>query len=122
MPRSLPEWQGRTADSPVPPRVRLRVYDKFNGRCAGCGFSLRGKPWICDHVIALINGGENRENNLQPLGDACCNKGKNKRDVAEKSRTYDVRSKHVGAKKKSGFLTNKTGPFRKKMDGTVERR
>lgn len=122
MARSLPEWRGSTADTPVPPRVRLRVYDKFKGRCAGCGAALFGKTFTCDHVIAIINGGDNCESNLQPLGDGCCNKGKNKRDAALKSQTYRVRAKHLGIKKKSRFQTNRDGPFRKKMDGTVERR
>ncbi len=122
MTRSVPEWIGKTDSTPVPPRVRLRVYDKFDGRCAVCGIALQDRHWTCDHKIALINGGENRETNLQSLGNACCNKEKNKRDVAQKAQTYRTRSRHLGIKKRSGFLTNKIGPFRKKMNGTVERR
>lgn len=123
-PRSLPEWIGRTPDSAVPPRVRLRVFDKFNQCCAGCGLSLVGKRWTCDHIKALINDGENRESNLQPLGDDCCNKKKNKSDVAIKSKTYAVRAKHVGIRSRGSrpMPCGKDSPFKKKMSGEVVRR
>ena len=45
MPRSVPEWVGRTDDTPVPPRVRLRVLERFGRRCDpthGCGRPLPG--------------------------------------------------------------------------------
>ncbi len=76
-----------------------------------------------DHIKALVNDGENRENNIQLLCEIC-HLHKTREDVAMKTATYRVRSKHLGIKRKkrSSFQTNKTGPFRKKMDGTVERR
>ncbi len=99
MSRSVPEWIGKTDDQPVPPRVRLRVLERFGKRCGGCGLSLIAKRWTCDHATALINGGENRESNLQPLGDDCCNKKKNRADVATKSKSYGSRSRHLGARR-----------------------
>jgi len=48
---------------------------------------------------ALINGGANRENNLDITCDWCLPE-KNAEDVAEKSRVYSIRSKHVGAVEK----------------------
>ena len=54
-----------------------------------------GEPWDCDHVIALVNGGENRESNLAPaLRDK--HRAKTKIDVAEKATVYRVRAKHLG--------------------------
>jgi 5-methylcytosine-specific restriction protein A len=36
-PRALPEWIGKTADSAVPARVRVRIFDRYEGRCqCGC--------------------------------------------------------------------------------------
>jgi hypothetical protein len=29
MPRSRPEWRGKTDDDPVPPRVRLRIFERM---------------------------------------------------------------------------------------------
>lgn len=124
MSRAVPEWIGKTDDAPVPQRVRLRVLDKFNKCCAGCGVSLIGRRWTCDHKIALINSGENRETNLQPLGDACCNPKKNAADVAQKSRNYKTRARHYGARKAKGppMIGTRASGWKHRMDGTWERR
>jgi hypothetical protein len=45
-------------------------------------------------MIALINGGQNRESNLDVTCDWCL-PAKNAEDVAEKSRVYHMASKHV---------------------------
>lgn len=99
--RTVPEWIGRAPDEPAPPRVRLRVLLRNDRKCADCGRLIRaGKPWTCDHIIALINGGENRESNLQPLCEFC-NPEKNAADQAEKSKTANVQKAHYGIKPKS---------------------
>lgn len=123
MSRTVKEWIGKTDDTPVPPRVRLRVFEKFHKHCASCGLSLQGKRWTCDHVKALINGGENRESNLQPLGDLCCNKDKNKSDVAEKSAVYGKKLFNAGIRKNKGrpMPGTRASGLRKRMDGRVER-
>ncbi len=110
MARTVKEWWGKTDDSSAPPRVRLRVLERFEFRCDGvladgttrCGLPLIGKRWTCDHKIALINGGENRESNLHPLGDDCCNPLKNAADVAEKSITYRKKLSNYGVRKAKG--------------------
>ena len=83
---------------------------------------MAGETWECDHRIALINGGEHREGNLQVI---ClwCHRAKTRADVAIKSKNYHRRAKHVGAaRKRSSFATNKCGMFKKKMNGEVVRR
>ena len=104
MPRTIKEWIGKSDDTPVPPRVRLRVLDKFNRRCdpnGGCGRPIRpGDKWTCDHIKALINKGANRENNLHPLC-AWCDPIKTGADIAEKSATYRKRLRHAGIKLKT---------------------
>lgn len=124
MSRTVKEWIGRTDDTPVPPRVKMRVLARFDHCCAGCGRPLIGKRWTCDHVVALINGGENRERNLQPLGDDCCNKTKTRADVALKSKNYARRAKHYGAMRsgRSQWACGRDTPFKKKIDGRVVRR
>lgn len=111
MSRHVTEWIGTTDDTPVPPRVRLRVFLKFNGICQECSAKIIGKRWICDHRIALINGGENRESNLGPIHEAC-DKKKTAADVAEKSATASKRMMNYGIKK-----TGWTIPGRR-FDGT----
>lgn len=92
--RSVPEWIGRTADSAIPPHVRLRVYLAHDGRCHIAGRKiLRGEPWDCDHVIALADwmgeGHGNRESNLAP---ALVDKHRAKTS-AENTARADIRGK-----------------------------
>lgn len=94
--RSVPEWIGKHDDEQIPPRVRLRVFERFHGICPKCTRKLMPGHWTCDHIIALANRGKHRESNLQPLCNDPCNARKNKDDVAEKSKTYQRRSRHVG--------------------------
>jgi 5-methylcytosine-specific restriction enzyme A len=104
MTRSTPEWIGATPDTAIPQRVRLRVFARHNGICHISGRKIAaGEPWDCDHVIALINGGENRETNLAPaLRDK--HQAKTAEDVAEKSRRARKQAFHLGAKQRGrGF-------------------
>jgi len=96
MSREVAEWIGASDDSAIPARVKLRVFDAFNGKCAICGCRVTVANY--DHKTALINGGENRESNLQLL---CLphHKVKTRADVAEKSIVARKRAKHIGIKK-----------------------
>ena len=100
MARSVAEWVGATPDTPVPPRVRLRVFERDEGKCqCGCGIKIRpGDKWDTDHTKALANGGENREGNLRTLLTAH-HKIKTAADVREKAKVYRIRAKHTGAMK-----------------------
>ena len=96
MSRAVEEWIGKTDDTPIPPRVKLRVFELHGGVCHLSGRKIRaGEPWDCDHVKALINGGENRESNLAPaLRDK--HRLKTAEDVAEKAVVARKRTKHLG--------------------------
>lgn len=95
MTRSVDEWIGQTDDTRAPPRVRARIFDRDNS-CHLCGQPIQvGQKWDLDHVKALINGGENRENNLRP-SHRKCHVEKTARDLAEKAKVVAVRKKHLG--------------------------
>ena len=98
MTRSLPEWIGATPDSAIPQRVRVRVFERHGGFCHISGRKIAaGEPWDCDHIKALVNGGEHRESNLAPaLRDK--HRAKSADDVREKSQVYRKKSFHTGAK------------------------
>jgi 5-methylcytosine-specific restriction endonuclease McrA len=104
MPRSTDEWVGKTDDTRVPDHVADRVCRKYDDRCQGpCGLKLGGKLKAhMDHIIALINGGENKEGNLQPLCQFC-HRLKTKLDVQAKSLTARIRKKHLGIKRPSAL-------------------
>lgn len=104
MTRSVAEWIGRNDDEPIPPRVRARVFLKFDGICAHCGNKITTTQWRCDHRISLINGGQHRESNLQPLHESC-DKVKTKSDL----RTKKVLTKKIY--KRLGIKARKSRPI-----------
>lgn len=124
MSRTLPEWIGRTPDTAPPPHVRLRVFQRYGGKCqCGCFRRIRsGESWDCDHEIALINGGENHERNLRPVLSAH-HQDKTASDVAEKSKVYAVALKHAGLDQPSRPMPcGKNSGFKKTMRGAVVER
>lgn len=100
MSRPVPEWRGARPETAPPPRVKLRVLDRQSDCCAECGrrFGPTCPPEF-DHERALVNGGENRERNMQALCPFC-HKPKTASDVAEKAKVARVRAKHLGLKDK----------------------
>lgn len=114
--RALPEWVGKSPDTPVPPRVRLRVFERYGGKCYLSGRKIMpGDRWEIEHVKALIMGGENRESNLAPAL-AAPHREKTNRDLADKSKADRVRKKHLGIWPKSkakirsaGFQSTRKG-------------
>lgn len=121
--RSVPEWIGGTPDAQAPPRVRVRVFDRDGGRCHRCTRQVSaGEAWTLEHLIALCNGGANRETNL---GVTCgwCLPAKNRADVAEKAIVYRKRAKHLGiAAKKRPFPGSRQSRLKKKVNGEVVER
>ena len=121
MARTVPEWIGKTDDTKAPERVRTRVFLAKGGRCHRCSRKIAsGDAWTLEHVVALINGGGNRESNLD-VTCRWCLPAKNAEDVAEKARVYNIRSKHIGAKppSRNPIPGSRNTPYRKRMDGTV---
>lgn len=106
MSRSVKEWIGKNDDSKAPPRVRQRVFDKYEGKCYISGLPIGQKPWQLDHVVALINGGENRESNLAPILTSL-HKKKTAQDVRQKAKTAKIRGKHTGAIQPKGKIQSR---------------
>lgn len=112
MSRTTDEWCGKTDDTAIPARVRLRVFERYGGKCYKSGRKIMaGDKWQLDHIVALINGGEHRENNLAPILDLE-HKVKTRNDVATKSKTARIRAKHLGQWKKGPKIPSR--PFQKR--------
>ena len=118
--REVPEWIGKTPDTAAPPRVRLRIFERCGGVCHLTQRRIQpGEKWELDHIVALVNGGENREGNLAPaLSEA--HKRKTAADVAVKAKDARVRQKHLGIEKKKAKIGGSLAQrFKRKLDGTV---
>lgn len=121
--RSTKEWIGKTDDAKVPDYVRLRVFDRADGVCHLSGRKIRaGEKWELEHVVAISNGGEHRESNLSPaLADP--HKEKTRLDRKEKATRDRKRKKFLGMKNsKHPMPGSKASPWKRRMDGTIERR
>lgn len=120
MPREVPEWIGKHPDQAIPPRVRARVFERYNGICyLSKRKIMAGDKWEIEHVIAIINGGEHRENNMAPaLADK--HRDKTRDDMALKAKIHRTRNKHIGiAKPKTRGFDKR---FTKGFDGIVRPR
>jgi len=95
--RSVNEWIGRDADAPVPPRVRVRVFERFEGRCYLSGRKIMpGDAWELEHIRPLSMGGENREMNMAPALKAP-HAAKSAVEAHDRAKADRIRKKHIGA-------------------------
>lgn len=96
MARTVSEWIGKTDDHRAPATVRDRIMIREGNRCHLCSREIvAGEKWDLDHVVAVINGGENRETNLKPAHRKC-HVEKTAADVAEKAKIAAKRRKNLG--------------------------
>lgn len=97
--RAVEEWIGATPDTPVPKRVKLRVFERYKGICYLSGVRIHGgDKWDVEHMKALHAGGENRETNLAPALKAK-HKEKTADEMALKAKIDRTRKKHLGLNK-----------------------
>lgn len=122
--RSTKEWMGKTDDAMPPPSVRLRVFKRHDGRCHLSGRKIRpGDAWDLDHVKPLWDGGENRESNMAPALTKP-HRQKSAADQRAKAEADRKQMKTLGIRKLKGrpIPGSKRSGWKKKMDGTAERR
>lgn len=109
MPRKVEEWIGRSDDSMPGKLVRDRLSRAQGDCCATCRHAFGPKRRAhCDHVIALIDGGENRESNLQMIC-ADCHKAKTSAEATARAKTRDIRASHIMAEPRSNWPTQRLG-------------
>jgi 5-methylcytosine-specific restriction enzyme A len=103
-------------------KIKAAAALRANGSCEGCTRRLSAGDFHYDHEIPDALGGEPTLQNCRVLCRSCHSTKTTKADVpriAKAKRNY--RSSH-GIKKRSSFQTNRDGKFKKRMDGTVEKR
>jgi 5-methylcytosine-specific restriction protein A len=116
MPRTVPEWVGRTDDSSPPTKCKLRIVDRQQECCALTGKRFEAGDKIeFDHIVPLWLGGQNRESNLQAVL-AEPHRRKTSVEATVRGKIDRNRAKRLLGKKKSSL----SHPFlKKRMDGSV---
>lgn len=121
--RSVPEWVGKTPDTPAPTAVRLRVFARYEGRCYLSGRKIGpGDKWDLEHIKPLRSAlpGEphlNRESNLAPALKAP-HKVKTAAEKTDGAKADRIRAKHLGLWKPASRMQSR--PFPK--DNRLKRR
>ncbi len=112
---------------PLTRQQKAKLFLEHDGRCYKCNRQLRpGDIWTDEHDEALCNGGGNEWSNRRVIC-AWCRPAKDRSDSKRAAKTrHQATNYAVPTATKKGsrqtFLTNRNGPFKKKMDGTVEKR
>jgi 5-methylcytosine-specific restriction enzyme A len=97
MPRDVREWIGRTDDAMPGKLVKDRLARAQGDCCAICRAAFGPKRRAhCDHIVALIDGGENRSSNLQMIC-ADCHKAKTSSEATARAKSRDIRAAHIMA-------------------------
>ena len=124
MPRTVPEWIGKTDDAVAPESCQRRILARQNGVSviSGRPFTAKDKPQF-DHVVPLWLGGSNRESNLQAI-HADEHARKTSVEAGVRAKINRQQAKHLGIKKRSSrpMPGSKAAGLKKCMDGTVMRR
>lgn len=90
----------------IAPKMRNKVYEKYNGRCVICGKPIKQNDYTIDHIIPISCGGTNAFENLQ-LSCKCCNQMKQDFSMDEAIRKmldiieYQASLKHSRNKKRN---------------------
>lgn len=94
--RSVDEWIAKNDDAAIPPRVRLRIFEKFGGICQLSKRKIAaGEAWDLDHIKALWRGGEHRETNLHPVLKQP-HREKSAEEQSIQAKCDRIRKKHLG--------------------------
>lgn len=107
-----------------PKSVRLAAFKRANGRCENCSAWLVPGKYAYDHVTPDGLGGEPTLANCKLVCNACHGTKTAEEDVPRMAKADRARRKIMdGEKKKSRPIPgSKASGWRKRMDGTVERR
>ncbi|MFQ6183610.1 HNH endonuclease [Sinorhizobium meliloti] len=113
--RSVPEWHGKSDDAMPPARVKDRIRERQDNRCAITGREFRAGDTIhYDHVVPLWLGGANAEGNLQAVL-AEPHKRKTAREASIKAKCDRLRQKHFNMTEKTPW----NAKWKKKINGEV---
>lgn len=96
-------------------------------RChCGCGveFNIATTAWRADHNVLHSSGGKETADNLYPIRTKCDLEWKAPADNREAKKATRIREKNLGIRRAKGrpMMGSRASGFKRKMDGSVERR
>jgi 5-methylcytosine-specific restriction endonuclease McrA len=123
MARKVPEWIGKTDDTPLPKSAFLRLWRKQEGLCGHCGRKLLPGHWTREHIKPIWEGGENRESNIELWCTSPCSSAKTASEVAPRAKTDRqlARSMKYEAPSKKPFPGGKGSKWKRKYDRATGR-
>lgn len=106
-----------------PTSVKVAAFERANGQCQGCTAPLAVGKFHYDHKLPWWLGGPSSLWNCQVLCVNCHEAKTAGEDIPRIAKAKRSQAKHVGAKKaRRPMFGSRASGWRKRMDGTVERR
>lgn len=122
MSRSVSEWEGKSHDSKIPDRVKLRIWLRDGGRCHLTGRRIMpGDKFEYEHVIELCNGGRHAESNIKLALKGKEHKAKTAAALKQRARSDAAVKRHAGIRKPSRMAGSKDSPIKMTFNGPVWR-
>lgn len=122
----------RIARLEIPKAVKLQVFQRAGGPdrvcCEGCTLRLGGKPFEYHHLRPEWTQNtpisEREKIAAADVKLLCipCHDAISAKDTTARAHGKRIVEKAARVKRRSSFLTNRNGPFKKCMDGSVVRR
>lgn len=78
-------------------RVRKAILDANDGRCAICGWPIRGEDFDLDHIIPIAVGGDDDMANMRPVHRSCHRHKTAKEDIPVITKVKRLQRKFGGA-------------------------
>jgi len=104
-------------------KTKLARFKHADGCCEKCGDKILTRAEY-DHAVPAAVGGGNDFDNCRCLCQICHAEKTSKRDVPQIAKTVRIVEKRAGVRKSKSrpMAGTKASGWRKRMDGTVERR
>jgi 5-methylcytosine-specific restriction protein A len=106
------------------PKRRAAIFAAHEGVCHICEGVIDGtrEAWEVEHIIPLEISRDDSDGNLAPA-HVKCHRVKTKADVRDISKCRRVAQKYKGERRPKGDIPgSKSSKWKRKLDGTIERR
>ena len=104
-------------------KTKLAAYMRANGHCEQCGSRLQVGRFRYDHISPDYFSKDNSLENCMVICTIVCDPPKTARDQAIIAKSKRIQDKAIGALKSNRPMPgSRASGWRKRMDGTVERR